>query len=185
MDGLECHNPLLSHSDCPAPSQAWSLEALHDRHGTAVRIGPNHISWTSCEAMNAIYSHGGNFDKSHFYRSFQVYAQHPSIFSDIDPASHADRRRSVSAAYSMKSLVGLEQCVDPLIESLVGELRARCRRSDGQAGVTQVDMAMWMHYFAMDAVGELAVSGKQGPRAWTHCSLRLAVWKVIWVCASG
>jgi cytochrome P450 len=141
------------------------LEDLHDKYGTIVRIGPDHLSLTSCEATNAIYAHGGQYNKTPFYHSFQVYAKHPSIFSDTDPKSHADRRRAVSAAYSMTSLVGLERYVEPLIDTLVGKLHAKVKgsgRSRVQEGaarnVASVDMSKWMHYFAMDAVGELAVS---------------------------
>lgn len=135
------------------------MEELHDKYGIAVRIGPNHVSFTSCEAVNAIYAHGGKYNKTNFYQSFQVYAQHPSIFSDIDPKSHADRRRAVSSAYSMTSLVGLEKSVEPLIETLIEKIRLTVKRASNeeQKGARAVlDMSKWMHYFAMDAVGELA-----------------------------
>ncbi|UZJ54117.1 hypothetical protein CBS101457_003437 [Exobasidium rhododendri] len=133
----------------------WSLEELHKQYGTIVRIGPNHLSLTSCEATNAIYAHGGKYNKTDFYHSFQVYAKHPSIFSDIDPKSHADRRRAVSAAYSMTSLIGLEKYVEPLIDTLLSKLQGKV--SEGkQSNVASLDMSKWMHYFAMDAVGELA-----------------------------
>jgi cytochrome P450 len=123
-----------------------------------VRIGPNHLSMTSCEAVDSIYSHGAKFNKSAFYQSFQVYAKHPSLFSDIDPKSHADRRRAVSAAYSMTSLVGLEKYIDPLIDSLMIQLRKRVKSGtyDEKTSKTSLDMSAWAHYFAMDAVGELA-----------------------------
>lgn len=136
------------------------MEDLHDKYGTTVRIGPNHVSFTSCEAVNTIYAHGGKYNKTSFYQSFQVYAQHPSIFSDIDPKSHADRRRAVSSAYSMTSLVGLEQYIDPLIKALVEKIKLTVKNGSkekrSQGAKATLDMSKWMHYFAMDAVGELA-----------------------------
>lgn len=50
---------------------AWSLKALHDAYGDAVRIGRNHVSLTHPEAVSTIYAHGGDFNKTTFYRAFR------------------------------------------------------------------------------------------------------------------
>jgi len=43
---------------------------------------------------------------------FNRNAGNPSLFSELDEKVHASRRRSVATAYSMTTVVGLEQYVD-------------------------------------------------------------------------
>lgn len=130
----------------------WALKAAHDRYGPYVRIGTNHVSFSRPSAAAVIYAHGSKFVKTPFYSSIQVYPGHPSLFSDIDPASHAARKRSISAAYSMTSMVGLEQYIEPVIDLLVSRWEAIMTKKDSAT----IDVGRWMHFFATDSVGELA-----------------------------
>jgi cytochrome P450 len=135
---------------------AWSLEALHDRYGSAVRIDVNHVSFNTAEAAQVIYAHGAGstFPKTTFYQSFQVYPTQPSLFSEIHSDRHAAFRRAISSAYSMNNLVKLEEFVEPLLSKLHDRL-------DSKSGGV-VDLAKWLHFFAMDAVGELAFGNSFG-----------------------
>jgi hypothetical protein len=56
----------------------------------------------------------------------------------------------------MKSLSVLENCIDPCVGGILKAFdTAIGGAADGQA---HVEMQKWLHYFASDAVGELAVS---------------------------
>lgn len=132
----------------------WALKAAHDRYGPQVRIGTNHVSFSKPSAAAFIYAHGSKLAKTRFYSSIQVYPNHPSLFSDIDPASHAARKRSISAAYSMTSMVGLEQYIEPVIDLVVSRWEAITSSKKGERAT--IDVSRWMHFFATDSVGELA-----------------------------
>ncbi|EST04800.1 Cytochrome P450 [Kalmanozyma brasiliensis GHG001] len=140
---------------------APALYALHKHHGPIVRIGPTHLSFSDPAAMNSIYSlsdgTSSRFRKSSFYRSFQVFKSHPSIFSERDPAAHSKRRRAVASAYSMNSLVKLEEYVEDVSELLLKRLEELVETQSIEAGGTKaVQLDPWFHFFAMDVVGELA-----------------------------
>lgn len=143
---------------------APALHALHKQHGDVVRIGPTHLSFSDPAAMNSIYSltdgTSSKFRKSNFYRSFQVFKAHPSIFSERDPHQHSKRRRAVASAYSMNSLVKLEEYVEDVSEVLLKRLdelveTQSVREEEGEK-TKAIRLDPWFHYFAMDVVGELA-----------------------------
>lgn len=140
---------------------AWALEELHDRYGPVVRINTNHLSFSSPEAAQQIYAHGAGstFPKTDFYRSFQVYPTQPSLFSEIVPHKHAAFRRAISSAYSMNNLVKLEEYVEPLVHRFMTRLQGKTQIDGGTA---MLNMAKWLHFFAMDAVGELAFGSSFG-----------------------
>ncbi|SJX62584.1 related to Benzoate 4-monooxygenase [Sporisorium reilianum f. sp. reilianum] len=144
---------------------APALYILHKQHGDVVRAGPRHLSFADPSAMNSIYSlsdgTSSKFRKSDFYRSFQVFKAHPSIFSERDPHQHSKRRRAVASAYSMNSLVKLEEYVEDVSELLLkrlDELVETQAVTQGQGGTKTkaIQLDPWFHFFAMDVVGELA-----------------------------
>ncbi|SNX85455.1 related to Benzoate 4-monooxygenase [Melanopsichium pennsylvanicum] len=147
---------------------ASALYVLHQQHGDAVRIGPTHLSFSDPSAMNSIYSLSdgisSKFRKSNFYRSFQVFKAHPSIFSERDPHQHSKRRRAVASAYSMNSLVKLEEYVEDISELLLKRLDELVetqsvveeRIGSKKTRTKAIRIDPWFHYFAMDVVGELA-----------------------------
>lgn len=145
---------------------APALYSLHKQYGDVVRIGPTHLSFADPAAMNSIYSLSdgvsSKFRKSNFYRSFQVFKSHPSIFSERDPHQHSKRRRAVANAYSMNSLVKLEEYVEGVSELLLKRLDELVEtqavvQGEGEKIKTKaIQLDPWFHYFAMDVVGELA-----------------------------
>ncbi|GAC94497.1 pisatin demethylase [Pseudozyma hubeiensis SY62] len=145
---------------------APALYALHKQHGNVVRIGPTHLSFSDTSAINSIYSLSdgvsSKFRKSNFYRSFQVFKAFPSIFSERDPHQHAKRRRAVASAYSMNSLVKLEEYVEDVSELLLKRLDELVEthsvvEGEGEKTKTKaIQLDPWFHFFAMDVVGELA-----------------------------
>ncbi|KAJ9480302.1 putative Cytochrome P450-DIT2 (putative) [Pseudozyma hubeiensis] len=145
---------------------APALYALHKQHGDVVRIGPTHLSFSDTSAINSIYSLSdgvsSKFRKSNFYRSFQVFKAFPSIFSERDPHQHGKRRRAVASAYSMNSLVKLEEYVEDVSELLLKRLDELVEthsvvEGEGEKTKTKaIQLDPWFHFFAMDVVGELA-----------------------------
>ncbi|KDN37462.1 cytochrome P450 [Tilletiaria anomala UBC 951] len=140
----------------------WALSDLHERYGPTVRISPWHISTISQEAVSQIYAHGSKFHKSSFYTAFEAIPGQPSLFSDIDPHSHVERRRSIASAYSMNHLLSLEEYVRPCVDKLVEKINSiisKHSKFNASANTTpsgRIQIDKWAHFFAFDAVGELA-----------------------------
>jgi len=58
------------------------MQDLHDRYGQIVRIGPNDLSFTSKDAVAAIYKSGRSMPKSVFYDGFTAFK--PNLFGTQD-----------------------------------------------------------------------------------------------------
>ncbi|CAH0004258.1 unnamed protein product [Clonostachys byssicola] len=58
------------------------VHSMHQRYGTAVRLGPNEVSFASASAMKEIYmSKGSGYDKTDFYDLFRQFGL-STMFSD-------------------------------------------------------------------------------------------------------
>ncbi|PWN37159.1 cytochrome P450 [Meira miltonrushii] len=141
---------------------AWALEEAHDRYGEVVRISTNHLSFNTSKAAQQIYAHGSGviYPKTTFYQSFQVYRKQPSLFSEIDSDKHSAFRRAISGAYSMNNLIKLEEYIEPLTQNFIKRLSEN--QATTEKGSVVIDLAKWLHFFAMDAVGELAFGASFG-----------------------
>jgi cytochrome P450 len=77
----------------------------------------------------------------------------PTSISTMDNKRHAEMRRAESPAYATKMFVDFEQNVDSCCTDL-GVYLDRCM----DAGMETVDLGQILQMFAIDVVGELAVS---------------------------
>lgn len=161
--------PTFSRLGIPGQSALWALQLrwiwkvaeLHDKYGSVVRIGPNQVNLNSAEAVRKIYSHGSAYLKpKRFYDGFVQVKDHPTVFSETNPSAHARRRKEVAAAYALNYLIKLEECVDPLIDELIGTVARETRAQEALHGNSTLDVTKLCHFFAMDAVGELVGSSE-------------------------
>jgi hypothetical protein len=143
----------------------WDLERLHKRYGPIVRVSTNHLSVSDPNALTSIYRIANPLHKTDFYHVFQAVPGKPSLFSDTDFESHKIRKKAVAPAYAMTFLTNLEECVEGVVLSLKERMREILENGNnaGMNGVEKgrgvdVEFDKMAHYFAMDAVGELAVS---------------------------
>jgi hypothetical protein len=148
----------------------WDLERLHKRYGPIVRVSTNHLSVSDPNALASIYRIANPLHKTDFYHVFQAVPGKPSLFSDTDFESHKIRKKAVAPAYAMTFLTNLEECVEGVVLSLKERMREILENGNGNHGIgmekgrgVDVEFDKMAHYFAMDAVGELAVSIAQLP----------------------
>ena len=129
----------------------------HQRYGLLVRVGPNHVSFADGDAISTVYSIATKFQKSDYYRAFDVKAPTgpiPTVFSIRDEASHRLLKRPVASAYSMGTMVDLEPVTDVCIKILE-------RKLDGMQG-EELDFGMWLHWFAWDVITSTTFSNRLG-----------------------
>lgn len=50
-----------------------TIHSLHAKYGPVVRVGPSEISFASLSALRQIYGAGSGFERTDFYRMFDVY----------------------------------------------------------------------------------------------------------------
>ncbi|KAF9053779.1 benzoate para-hydroxylase [Hymenopellis radicata] len=132
-----------------------AVHKAHVRHGSMVRIAPNHISINDANAIPFIYGHGGKaFLKSKYYHAFVAGA--PSVFSTIDKHDHARKRRLASHAFSIKSLQSLAPFVHEIVEQCAMKLD-----SFAHSGAV-IDTMKWFNFLAWDVISSLAFGAPIG-----------------------
>jgi cytochrome P450 len=125
---------------------------LHEKYGHTVRYSANRVSTVHKDASAILYSHSSKYIKSSFYDAFSIF-EVPNVFSCRNIKDHSNIRRSVSSAFTLTSLVDLEEYVDSVLQDLTDKLDAVAQSASKDE--KHVDMAFTFQAFAMDVVGEL------------------------------
>ncbi|KAJ5348201.1 Cytochrome P450 E-class group I [Penicillium brevicompactum] len=132
---------------------------LHRKHGSLVRIGPNHISVSDPSAIPLIYGLNKGFTKTAFFPIQSVtWNKKPqmNIFSTRDVAYHRAQRRNIANSYSLSSLLESEPAVDSCTALFTTQLSKFADQK------TPVDLGSWLQYYAFDVIGEVTFSKKLG-----------------------
>ncbi|KAF2460199.1 cytochrome P450 [Lineolata rhizophorae] len=127
-----------------------TLLKLHRKHGKLVRIGPNHLDVSDADSVKNIFGAGRTYPKSTFYDAFT--ALRPNLFGTRDEQVHSTRRKAVSNSFSAQSVASMEVHMDRCMEKLIRRLDSAAE--NGEA----IDIKLWIAFFVMDVLGELAFS---------------------------
>jgi hypothetical protein len=87
-----------------------------------------------------------------------------NTFSEIDPIQHSRMKRNIAAAYSMSSLVGLEQFVDSTLQVFLNRLDelAVAPGTEVSSRGNPANLVQWFQWYAFDVIGELSFSRRLG-----------------------
>ncbi|KIK78214.1 hypothetical protein PAXRUDRAFT_834670 [Paxillus rubicundulus Ve08.2h10] len=149
------------------------VHELHKKHGTFVRLAPNHVSIADPDALQIVYAHGNGSLKSDFYDAF--VSIHRGLFSTRDRVDHARKRKIVSHIFSQKNVLEFE----PIARSYVDQFLKQWDRlydaaAKGQSGTEGeggwfgrdgrlwLDCLPWYNYLAFDIIGDLAFGSPFG-----------------------
>ncbi|KAF8516666.1 cytochrome P450 [Gautieria morchelliformis] len=122
---------------------------LHDRYGTHVRTGPNHLHIRDATAVPPVLGPQG-FRKGGRYSVVRFHGSEGSILHLTDPNEHTQRRRLWSNAFSTSALKGYQVLLARRVEQLVENLESR---------VGIVDLSRWISFFSFDFMGDLGFGG--------------------------
>lgn len=100
---------------CRHARRSAAVMEQHKRHGDFVRVGPNHVSINTPEAVAEVYGHKSGCLKSDFYDAFLQVT--PVVFNVRDPASHQRKRKYMNPAFSARALADFEPSMDAEILS--------------------------------------------------------------------
>ncbi|CAE6417101.1 unnamed protein product [Rhizoctonia solani] len=146
------------------------VQQLHDKYGTFVRLGPNHISIADPDALEIVYGHGSGLLKSEFYRIFQNGPE-LNVFNTCDRAEHSKKRKRLANIFSSQNVSAFEPRVRSHIRQLCAQLDLRCREAArGIAGVNWgtingqaiLNICAQFSYLAFDIIGDLAMGSPFG-----------------------
>ena len=127
-------------------SRTRNFVKLHEKYGPVVRVGPNEVIFNSVSALRTIYGAGSGFERTDFYRMFDVYGI-KNMFTFPSSKDHGDRKKLLANAYSKSSLMKEESTT--MIEDKV---RKCMELLDRQSGSVEIFSAL--HYFSIDTITE-------------------------------
>ncbi|MCJ1237848.1 hypothetical protein MMC14_005835 [Varicellaria rhodocarpa] len=133
---------------------------LHQKFGPLVRIGPNHVSASSEDAVQVIHRAKTGFNKSSIYGILQPRLHNQilhNVFSEQDPAIHARLKRTMGSLYTTTAATELEFHIDSCVRLFTSRME-EFAREPGKA----VNMSAWLQYYAFDSLGEVNFSRKLG-----------------------
>lgn len=123
-----------------------TLLKLHSKYGPIVRVGPDEVSFNSTSALRVIYGAGSGFERTGFYKMFDV-AGRPNLFSFASGKAHGDRKRILAHAYAKSGM--LKGDTAALIEKKV-RMYLELLEREGPTSNTFNSL----HYFSLDAITE-------------------------------
>ena len=135
------------------------MDEAHKRLGTAVRIGPNHVSFSDPAAYKDIYGHGSSIVKDTFYDN--LAGSTPSIADTSSRSVHSRKRRNVSSIFSAKHVTALEPKVIASVKKLLHAIKCKSEGhmvsdSDQYPAMNgKFDLRPWMNMFSFDAFSNM------------------------------
>ena len=120
-----------------------------------VRVGPDQISFNSLSALKTIYGAGSPFERSSFYRMFDVYGTR-NLFTFASGQAHRERKKLVSHIYANQTILGPH--FSKLVMKKVNEFLTMLRREP----VLSSEIFTSLHYFSLDTISEFVYGPEHG-----------------------
>ena len=147
-------------------SRTRTIHQLHQQYGPVVRIGPNEILFNSLSALKTIYGAGNGFERTSFYRMFDVYG-HQNLFTFGSPRHHGERKKLLNHAYSKSNILkystsSIEERTWEYMKLLESDLDTAC------------EIFSSLHYYSLDNITHFlygshgatsSLTGSSGDRA--------------------
>ncbi|CAL5873526.1 uncharacterized protein PFLUO_LOCUS7806 [Penicillium psychrofluorescens] len=105
-----------------------NIHRAHKQYGDIVRVGPNHVSFATTQAIKDIYGHGSPATKDTFYDSFN--STHLNVSDSRDRAIHSTKRRRFAQTFAQKSVVELEDIMQSHLEGMIKYIDHRLAGSE-------------------------------------------------------
>ncbi|KAJ7650882.1 cytochrome P450 [Roridomyces roridus] len=132
------------------------IDLLHQRYGSFVRIGPNHLSVNFNSANNIIYGPRNNMEKADSYIT-PGHLDATTLFFKHKPQDHLKRKHIWSPAFSSTSLTHLTAPLERRTWELCHCIERRQKEDNGL-----FDFAAAFNHYAYDVMGEIVFGGCNG-----------------------
>ena len=127
--------------------------------GPVFRTAPNELSFADSKAWKDIYGHhprDKTFFKSEFYNTDESTRGSRHIVTVKDVAEHAEMRRMLSHAFSLKALMEQEKAIQEYVDMLVKRLAQRYAGKEKGPDGEYCNLVSWYNYTTFDIIGDLA-----------------------------
>lgn len=132
-----------------------SIRALHQEYGSVVRVSPTQVSFNSLPALRTIYGAGSGFERTSFYKMFDVYGT-PNLFTFESSLEHRNRKKMISHIYSNQKLME-ERSIDMVKRKVQGFLNMLQTEPN-----LACEIFTSLHYFSFDAISEFVYGSEYG-----------------------
>lgn len=136
-------------------SRTRAIHALHLKYGPIIRIGPDEVHCNNLNALRTIYGAGSGFERTWFYRMFDVYGKQ-NLFTFHTVKEHSERKKLVANAYS-KSLM-MKGPAARMIQEKVSQYMSLIESH----GDRPHEIFSSLHYFSIDAITHFLYGAKYG-----------------------
>ncbi|KAK1979366.1 cytochrome P450 [Colletotrichum cereale] len=133
------------------------IHKLHENYGTAVRISPDEVSFSSLSALRTIYGAGSGFERTSFYRMFDVYGRQ-NLFTFAESKKHGERKKLLAHAYSKSVVLSSTGIARPLVEKNVKSFLDLLEREKSVAE----EIFHSLHWFSLDSITGFLYGDKHG-----------------------
>jgi hypothetical protein len=96
-----------------------TLQELHEKYGSTVRIGPDSIITSNPETLWRMNSARSNYSRGEWYNSTRTNPWGDTIFSEMDTAKHDKRKAKLAFGFSGKGYMDLEGNLNSQLAVLV------------------------------------------------------------------
>ena len=86
------------------------------------------------DALHTIYGHGSNALKSEFYDAMVAFRGNPSLFTTRSREDHTRKRKFVSHALTMKSVLEYEPTISKYSQTLIEHWDEMCKGASKEQG---------------------------------------------------
>jgi len=131
-----------------------AVDEAHNKLGTHVRIGPNHISVSDPQALTDIYGHGANFLKDAWYDGGA--GEHRHLADVRVKAEHQRKRKMMAHVFAQKTIANLE----PIVTETTGILVAQVDKH--AASGKHINLRRYLNYYTIDLFAELLYGSTLG-----------------------
>ncbi|EKG16122.1 Cytochrome P450 [Macrophomina phaseolina MS6] len=144
---------------------------LHEKYGPVVRYAPNGVSIRSHEGVRMLYVNSRYTRKSDSYLAFPRNPEKASLFSAINKAAHARKRRLLRHGFSDSALRAAEitikrhvatlcQCLEHLENDNEGASKLHGSEPQSQISEwsTPKNFSEWINRFTFDVSSDLSFS---------------------------
>lgn len=97
--------------------RSLTVDELHRKHGTFVRLQPDHISIAADVAIKPIYGHTAGLVKSEFYDSFATAAR--NLFNVRNKADHTRKRKMMAHGFALRTVQEFEPYMAEILQQFV------------------------------------------------------------------
>jgi cytochrome P450 len=125
-----------------------------------VRYGPNRLSFSTTEALQAIYGSRANTKKSTFYDAMGLFIKVPSTHATTNKLQHARKRRILSRALSDRMMPVYEGGFIELLEEFLK--RFEPSQSSNGTNAKEFDLSREFMLFNFDSMGQFCFGEKFG-----------------------